>query len=127
MSHRLVVQSVEGPYVLIELDSGGRAFLERLRQKIAGDAAELGTLGLVVRPFPGLEVRFASGLTSAEVNGWTVLGDPVNEAGPHWLPRVRVTRVHVFEDHFWLYAVDDSDPNHLPEVLRSDSVPFARL
>ena len=32
-----------------------------------------------------------------------------------------------FEAHFWLYATDASDPHHLPEVNRSDEVPFAAL
>jgi hypothetical protein len=127
MTVRVVVQSVEGPYVLVELEPRGLAFLEQLQARIAADPDALGVVGYIVKPFAGLNVRFASGLTSAEVEGWKVLCDPVNEVGPNFLPRYRVTRVQVTEGGFWVYAVDDSDETHLAEVIRSDTVALRDL
>jgi hypothetical protein len=127
-SSRVLVQSVDGPYVLIELGRPAIDLLERVREAIRGDQGALGLLGMVIEAPPGLVVRYASGLTSDSVASYRKLfGDPLNERGPHFLSGFRVTRVHVFLDSFWLYAVDDSDPTHLPEVNRSDSVSFADL
>lgn len=124
---RIVVQSVDGPWVWIALDADALATLEAARALIREDPRGLGLQGVVLRPPAGLVARYASALTTASVEGARVLSDPLNEEGPRWLPGYRVQRVHVFEAHFWLYATDASDPHHLPEVNRSDEVPFAAL
>jgi len=127
-SPRILVQSVDGPYVLVELATSALERLERARAAIRADRESLGLEGLVLRAFVGLTARYASGLTTESAAGYRRLfADPLNERGPDYLPRYRVTRVHVFSDSFWLYAIDDSDPSHLPEVNRSDNIPFVEL
>ena len=125
---RVLVQSVDGPYVLVELTEPALRFLERARERIRADPEGLGLQGLVVKPPLGLVARYASGLTDESATAYRKLfSDPLNDNGPHFLPGFRVTRVHIFADSFWLYAVDDSDPSHLPDVNRSDSVAFDEL
>lgn len=44
-----------------------------------------------------------------------------------WLPGCRVTRVNVSATTVWFHLIDDSDPDHLPEVVRSDTIELADL
>lgn len=123
---RVVTGSSDGPYVLVEVDDVGVTFLRRCVALLAGDR-ELGLIGLVSMTAPGIAVRCASRLRADDVDGWQVRCDPPRNDETRWLPGCRVTRVNVSATTVWFYLVDGSDPDHLPEIVRSDSIELRDL
>jgi hypothetical protein len=127
---RVLTSSSEGPYVFVEADEHGVAFLKRLFAHVHEDATKLGLRAVTVdAPARGIVVKCASRLQPGDDVGWLRRCDPPFNDETCFLSGFRLQHLTLTARGdtatVWFQLIDDSDQTHLPEHVRSDSIDIA--
>jgi hypothetical protein len=124
---RVLTSSSDGPYVFVEADEHGVAFLGRLAPLVRDDVDGLGLRAVTVdAPARGFTVKCASRLQPGDDAGWLRRCDPPFNDETCLLEGFRLQQLTLTARDgtatVWFQLIDDTDHTHLPEYVRSDSI-----